>query len=62
MYLESLIDQFMKAGLTKELAQRIAVCRALYITLNVIEVSGHESMDLIKNGQSLILQSVDISI
>jgi glutamate dehydrogenase len=47
-YLDSLTDQFMHAGLSKELAHRIAACRALYITLNVIEVANEKKLDLVK--------------
>jgi glutamate dehydrogenase len=47
-YLDSLAEQFVKAGLSETLANRIAVSRALYTTLNIIEVSKQNRLDLIK--------------
>jgi len=47
-YLDTLADGFIKAGLTKQLAHDIAVYRALYTALNVIEVSTNHQFDLIK--------------
>ncbi|HLB58351.1 MAG TPA: NAD-glutamate dehydrogenase, partial [Gammaproteobacteria bacterium] len=48
IYLDSLIDQFVKAGLEKEIAQHIATYRALYTALNVIEVATQHHFDLFK--------------
>ncbi len=47
-YLESLAEQFIKAGLSKEMAFRIATARAMYIALNVIEISTKNDFDLVK--------------
>jgi glutamate dehydrogenase len=47
-YLLSLADQFIKSGINKEIARRIASYRALYTTLNVIEASSQEKFDLYK--------------
>ena len=48
IYLDSLIEQFVKAGIEKEIAQHIATYRALYTALNVIEVATEHRFDLFK--------------
>jgi len=47
-YLNALMDQFVKAGISKEIAQKIAVSRAMYTGLNVTEVALQNNIDLIK--------------
>lgn len=47
-YLDSLINQFVSAGIPKETAQKIAVSRAMYTALNVIEVASQHNFELIK--------------
>lgn len=45
-YLASLSEQFIKAGLPKEIAKRIATYRAIYTSLNIIEVATKHNFDL----------------
>ena len=47
-YLQSLIDRFIKIGLAKETARRIATYRAIYTALNIIDVANNNNFDLIK--------------
>lgn len=47
-YLDALTDQFMSAGLTQAFAKRVAVARALYASLNIIEIATSQKLDLIK--------------
>jgi len=46
-YLDSLVEQFMKIGLSRDDARHIAVYRAMYTALNAIEVAEHNNFDLI---------------
>lgn len=50
-YLSSLTKRFLKAGLSKEAAQRIATYRAIYTSLNIIEVSTANHFDLEKTAK-----------
>lgn len=50
-YLESLVDQFLKAGLPKEVARQIATYRAIYTSLNIIEVATNNNFDLEKTAK-----------
>lgn len=50
-YLDLLAEQFVHAGLPEDLAHRIAACRALYTTLNIIEVANKHNFDLVKTAQ-----------
>jgi len=50
-YLEMLTAQFMKAGLEEDLAEKIAVNRALYTALNIIEVATEHHFDLKKTAK-----------
>lgn len=45
-YLESLLEQFNKAGIATETARRIAVTRALYTSLNIIQVANQHKFNL----------------
>ncbi|KGP62939.1 NAD-glutamate dehydrogenase [Legionella norrlandica] len=45
-YLEKLVDQFVSIGLEKDHAQKIAMTRALYTALNIIEVATQNKFDL----------------
>jgi glutamate dehydrogenase len=47
-YLNSLVSHFIENGLPKEAALRIAVSRAMYISLNITEVATEHHFDLIK--------------
>lgn len=47
-YMDTLIEQFVKAGISKDIALRIAASRALYTTLNIIETATTYKFDLIK--------------
>jgi len=50
-YLESLCQQFIKAGISKDIARRIAVSRAMYTSLNITEVATQHHLDLTKVAQ-----------
>ena len=50
-YLETLTERFLKAGLPKEVARRIATYRAIYTSLNIIEVATKNQFDLIKTAK-----------
>lgn len=50
-FLTTLTEQFINAGISKEIAQRIAVTRAMYTSLNIIEVSMQHNFDLEKTAQ-----------
>ncbi len=50
-YLDELITEFQKAGLSKETAERIATFRAIYTSLNIIDVSTRENFDLIRTAE-----------
>ncbi|HCU5992073.1 TPA: NAD-glutamate dehydrogenase [Legionella pneumophila] len=45
-YLEKLITQFVSIGIEKDMAQKIAITRALYTSLNIIEVATQNKFDL----------------
>jgi len=47
-YLDKLTNEFINAGLSKEIALRVATYRAIYTTLNIILVSTEHKLDLIK--------------
>src|SRR5262249_17479156 len=47
-YLASLTERFLQAGLSKEVARRIATYRAIYTALNVIDVATKHQFDLVK--------------
>ena len=50
-YLESLTERFLKAGLPQDIAHRIATYRAIYTSLNIIEVATANEFDLIKTAK-----------
>lgn len=50
-YLHSLSEKFIKAGLSKEMAHRIATYRAIYTSLNIIKVATAHHFDLVKTAQ-----------
>jgi glutamate dehydrogenase len=50
-YLKSLNEQFAEANISKEIAIRIATSRALYTSLNIIEVSMAHHFDLHKTAE-----------
>ncbi|HAT8178068.1 TPA: NAD-glutamate dehydrogenase [Legionella pneumophila] len=45
-YLEKLISQFVSIGIEKNMAQKIAITRALYTSLNIIEVATQNKFEL----------------
>jgi glutamate dehydrogenase len=47
-YLEALIEKFEKTGLPRETARRIATYRAMYTTLNIIEIATTNKFDVLK--------------
>lgn len=50
-YLNTLTEQFIEAGLPKEIAKRIATYRAIYTSLNIIEVATKNNFDLEKTAR-----------
>jgi glutamate dehydrogenase len=50
-YFESLTEQFTSANLPKEIAHMIATYRAIYTTLNIIDVSKLNQFDLIQTAR-----------
>lgn len=50
-YLETLTERFVKAGLPKETARRIATYRAIYTSLNIIDVATKHDFDLVKTAK-----------
>ena len=50
-YLDSLSEEFTKAGISKDIARRIAGARALYTSLNIIEVSTKNNFDLTQTAE-----------
>ncbi len=50
-YLDSLIADFEKSGLPKDIARRIATYRAIYTSLNIIEVATKNNFDLLKTAK-----------
>lgn len=50
-YLEKLTEQFIRSGLQKEMARHIATYRAIYTSLNIIEVATKHHFDLIKTAK-----------
>ncbi len=50
-YLAELVERFVQHGFSEEIASRIAVYRALYTSLNIIEVATQHKFDLIKTAK-----------
>ena len=50
-YLDALALQFVNAGINQDVAHAIAVYRALYISLNVIEISTQHQLDLVETAK-----------
>lgn len=50
-YLASLTDKFLQAGIPKETAKHIATYRAIYTSLNIIDVATRNKFDLIKTAK-----------
>lgn len=50
-YLNELIDDFLKAGLPHDTAEHIATYRAIYTSLNIIDVATRHRYDLIKTAE-----------
>lgn len=50
-YLDTLREQFEKAGLSRDVAGRIATFRAIYTTLNIIDVAAANHFDLVKTAK-----------
>jgi len=50
-YLESLTEKFITAGLSKDMARQIATYRAIYTSLNIIDVASNNHFDLIKTAK-----------
>jgi len=50
-YLHTLTEHFVSSGLSKEDAHKLAIYRALYISLNIIEVATVNKLELIKATQ-----------
>ncbi len=50
-YLESLSNDFLKAGLSRDIASQIATYRAIYTALNIVDVASKHQFDLIKTAK-----------
>ncbi|HSW93082.1 MAG TPA: NAD-glutamate dehydrogenase domain-containing protein [Gammaproteobacteria bacterium] len=50
-YMDKIINQFVEAGIQKNVARTIAIARAMYTALNVIEVATQHKLDLIQTAQ-----------
>jgi glutamate dehydrogenase len=50
-YMDKIIGQFVEAGIQEKIATTIAIARAMYTALNVIEVATQNKLDLIKTAQ-----------
>ena len=50
-YLHKIIMEFMQAGIEEDLAQRIGTYRAIYTSLNIIDISTIHNFDLIKTAK-----------
>ncbi|MFZ2315009.1 MAG: NAD-glutamate dehydrogenase domain-containing protein [Gammaproteobacteria bacterium] len=50
-YLDKLVERFLQAGLSREIAQRIASYRAIYTALNIILVATDNKFDLLKTAR-----------
>lgn len=50
-YLKSLQDRFLQAGLPANIARRIATYRAIYASLNIIDVATLNNFDLLKTAK-----------
>lgn len=51
VYMDNIKDRFIKAGVTPDDGQRFAVLRAIYTSLNVIEVATAHKFDLVKTAR-----------
>ncbi|EKD55200.1 MAG: hypothetical protein ACD_60C00025G0097 [uncultured bacterium] len=50
-YMESIVNQFVNAGLPRDIAKTVTIARGLYTALNVIEVATQNKLDLIKTAE-----------
>jgi glutamate dehydrogenase len=50
-YLEKLTNEFAELGLPKDIARRVATYRAIYTTLNIIEVATEHKFDLVQTAK-----------
>lgn len=50
-YMDKIIGHFVEAGLQKNIATKIAIARAMYTALNVIEVATLNKLDLVRTAQ-----------
>lgn len=50
-YLQRLSDEFAEVGLPKEIAKKVATYRAIYTTLNIIEVATEHQFDLVSTAK-----------
>jgi glutamate dehydrogenase len=61
-YLESLSEKFLKAGLPVEMARRIATYRAIYTSLNIIDVATNNNFDLAKTAKVYFASGENINL
>lgn len=54
-YMDSLTEQFIQAGLDKNVVDQIARSRVLYMALNIIELSSQHQFDLVKTAKIYLL-------
>ena len=50
-YMETIIKQFVDAGLPENIARKVTIARGMYTALNVIEVATKNKFDLIKTAE-----------
>lgn len=50
-YLNNLVAEFLQAGIPEELARRIGTYRAIYTSLNIIDVATIHKLDLVKTAK-----------
>lgn len=50
-YLETLKEHFSSAGVSKEISRKIAIIRAIYTSLNIVEVATQHKFDLVKTAR-----------
>jgi glutamate dehydrogenase len=50
-YMNKLVEEFIHAGLSKNLASKIAGCRAMYTALNIVDIAKKYGFDLIESAK-----------
>lgn len=61
-YYEHLTDKFINLGLSKETATKIATYRAIYTSLNIIDIATIHNLDMIKTAQVYFSAGEELSL